>query len=236
MADRAVIFDMDGVLMDSYRPHLLAWQRMAAAHGLEMAEAQFAAGFGKTGRENIVALWGGRVRPQDVQALDDEKEACYRQIIEESFPEMPGAGRLMRELHEAGFALAIGSSGPPANVEVVARRLSQGRLLGATVHGLEVPRGKPDPSIFLLAARKLHVAPSRCVVVEDAPAGIVAARAAGMPVVAVTGTASRELLAGADLIVDALTELSAPAIAALLDRREGYRQDATQRHTEAEKN
>ncbi|MCJ7544413.1 MAG: HAD family phosphatase [Phycisphaerae bacterium] len=218
MAERAVIFDMDGVLVDSYRPHLHAWQRMAAAHGLEITEAQFAAGFGKTGRENITALWGDRVRPKDVQALDDEKEACYRQIIEESFPEMPGAGRLMRELHEAGFALAIGSSGPAANVEVVVRRLSQGCLLGATVHGLEVPRGKPDPAIFLLASRKLHVAPVRCVVVEDAPAGIVAARAAGMPVIAVTGTAPREQLSGADLVVNSLVELSAPAIAALLDR------------------
>jgi HAD superfamily hydrolase (TIGR01509 family) len=218
MADRAVIFDMDGVLVDSYRPHLLAWQRMAAAHGLEMTEAQFAAGFGKTGRENIAALWPGRVRQEDIQALDDEKEACYRQIIEADFPEMPGAGRLMRELHEAGFALAIGSSGPAANVEAVARRLSQGRLLGATVHGLEVPRGKPDPAIFLLAARRLHVAPSRCVVVEDAPAGITAARAAGMPAVAVTGTVPRDRLAGADLIVDSLAELSAGAIAGLIDR------------------
>ena len=131
---------------------------------------------------------------------------------------MPGAGRLMRELHAAGFALAIGSSGPPENVEVVARRLSQGRLLGATVHGLEVPRGKPDPAIFLLAASRLHVPPARCVVVEDAPAGIAAARAAGMAVVAVTGTAPREKLTGADLIVDSLTELSASAIAALIDR------------------
>jgi beta-phosphoglucomutase len=219
MADRAVIFDMDGVLVDSYAAHLLAWQRMAAAHGLEITEAQFAAGFGKTGRENIATLWPGLVRPEDVQALDDEKEACYRQIIDGDFPEMPGAGRLMRELHEAGWALAIGSSGPAANVEVVARRLSEGRLLGATVHGLEVPRGKPDPAIFLLAARKLHVAPPRCVVVEDAPAGIAAARAAGMPAVAVTGTVPRDKLTGADLIVDSLTELSAAVLGALIDRR-----------------
>jgi beta-phosphoglucomutase len=219
MADRAVIFDMDGVLVDSYRAHLLAWRQVAAAHGLQITEAQFAAGFGKTGRENIATLWPGRVRPEDIQALDDEKEACYRQIIEADFPEMPGAARLMRELHEAGFALAIGSSGPPANVEVVARRLSQGRLLGATVHGLEVVRGKPDPAIFLLAARKLHVVPSRCVVVEDAPAGIAAARGAGMPAVAVTGTMPRDKLTSADLIVDSLAELSAPMLAALIDRQ-----------------
>lgn len=218
MADRAVIFDMDGVLVDSYRPHLLAWQRMAAAHGLEITEAQFAAGFGKTGRENIAALWPGRVREEDIRALDDEKEACYRRIIEQDFPEMPGAGRLMRELHAAGFALAIGSSGPPANVEVVARRLSEGRLVGATVHGLEVPRGKPDPAIFLLAARRLSVPSPRCAVVEDAPAGIIAGRAAGMTVIAVTGTAPREWLTGADLIVDSLTELSPATIAALIDR------------------
>ena len=221
MADRAVVFDMDGVLVDSYRPHLLAWQRMARAHGLEISEEQFAAGFGKTGRENIATLWGDRVRPEDVQAMDDEKEADYREIIEADFPEMPGAGRLMRELHAAGFGMAIGSSGPAANVEVVARRLSEGKLLGATVHGVEVPRGKPDPAIFLLAAERLGVRPGRCVVIEDAPAGILAAHAAGMAVIAMTGTAARERLSSAESIVDSLGELNVPAIAALIDRSRG---------------
>ncbi len=218
MAERAVIFDMDGVLVDSYRPHLAAWQRMAAVHGLEMTERQFAASFGRTGREIIAGLWGGRVRNEDIQRLDDEKEVYYRQILTEQFPEMPGAGELMEALHEAGFAMAIGSSGPPANVAVVAECLSAGRLLGATVNGMEVPRGKPDPAIFLLAAEKLRVPAGQCAVVEDAPAGIEAAGRAGMAAIAVTGTAPRDQLAAADLIVDSLAELDPPAIAALIDQ------------------
>jgi len=218
MKDRAVIFDMDGVLVDSYRPHLQAWQRMAAAHGLEMTERQFAASFGRTGREIISHLWGDRVQAEDIQGLDEEKEAYYREILEDSFPEMPGAAWLMEDLHAAGFALAIGSSGPPANVALVAAKLSAGRLLGATVNGMEVPRGKPDPAIFLLAAEKLAVPPRRCVVVEDATAGIVAAHRAGMAAVAVTGTAPREQLAAADLVVDSLAKLDAAAFAALIDR------------------
>jgi beta-phosphoglucomutase len=221
MADRAVIFDMDGVLVDSYSAHFQAWQRLAAKHGLEMTEAQFAATFGRTGREIILDLWGRRISPDQAAALDAEKETYYRQVLQEHFPEMPGASRLLEELHQAGFALAVGSSGPSENVDLVVRRLAGGRLFDATVNGMEVGAGKPDPAIFLLAARKLGVTPAHCAVIEDAPSGVQAGLRAGMAVIAVTGTAAREKLLEADMVVDSLLELSPRLIAELLDRRSG---------------
>jgi beta-phosphoglucomutase len=221
MPDRAVIFDMDGVLVDSYQPHFKAWQRTAAKHGLELTDQQFAACFGRTGREFISALWGDRIPQDQAPAFDAEKEICYRQVLEELFPEMPGASKLLRELHQAGFGLAIGSSGPPENVELVVRCLPAGGLFQATVHGMEVSAGKPDPAVFLLAASKLGVPPHRCAVIEDAPAGIEAARRAGMAVIALTGTGPRSKLDPAHMVVNSLLDLSLKRIAGLIDHHSG---------------
>lgn len=216
MAKYGVIFDMDGVLVNSYRAHFDSWNRMAHAHGLAMTESQFAASFGRTTREIIKMLWGDNVADDDIPAMDDEKEAAYRDILRESFPEMPGAKDLLVALHEAGFALAIGSSGPPENVAVVRQALPP--VFDAAVTATDVTHGKPHPEVFLKAARKLGVRPIRCAVVEDAPAGVKAARRAGMAAVAVTGTAPWAKLARrAHLVVSSLTELTEERLTTLID-------------------
>ena len=218
VAKYAVIFDVDGVLVASYRPHLLSWQQMSARHGLTMTEEQFAATFGKTTREIIRQLWPGRFDEGAVAALDGEKEALYREILERDFPEMPGAADLIGQLHAAGFALAIGSSGPPENVRLVARKIGNGKFISAAVDGMEVRHGKPEPDIFLAAAKKLGVEPGRCAVIEDAPVGLDAARRAGMAAIALMGTAPREALAvHGQIIVERLSELNAGRIGALID-------------------
>lgn len=214
-----VIFDMDGVLVDSYQPHLKSWQELARRHGLEMTEVQFAATFGRTSREIIRELWGDQVAEEDVAEMDAEKEALYRDILREDFPEMDGAEELIASLAAAGVALAIGSSGPPENVEVVMECLPSAHRFAATVHGKEVSHGKPHPEVFLKATEKLGLPPKRCAVVEDAVPGVKAARSAGMACVAITGTTTREELssAGANLVVDSLRELTPGHIAGLID-------------------
>ncbi len=217
MPDRAVIFDMDGVLVDSYRAHFLSWRQMAREHGLDMTEQQFAATFGRTSRQIIAHFWGEGLTDEQIRRMDDRKEAAYREILLANFPEMPGAVELLRSLRAAGFKVAIGSSGPPENVRLVRERLGLA-LFDAVVTGMEVTHGKPDPEVFLLAAGKLGISPARCAVVEDAVAGLQAARAAGMAAVAITGTADRETLAPlADRVVDSLTELSPESLARLID-------------------
>ena len=216
MAKYGVIFDMDGVLVDSYRAHFDSWNRMARAHGLAITEQQFAASFGRTTREIIASLWSDSVSEEEIPLWDDEKEAAYRDILREAFPEMPGAAALVRALHAAGFALAIGSSGPPENVAVVRECLPP--LFDAAVTGVDVTHGKPHPEVFLTVAAKLQISPARCAVVEDAPAGVAAARSAGMAAVAITGTAPWDKLAKqAHLVVDALSEITPDRIATLID-------------------
>jgi beta-phosphoglucomutase len=210
-----VIFDMDGVLIDSYRAHFLSWQKMLQDHGLDITEEQFAATFGRTNPDIFARLYPS-VKQEQYHALAEEKEAAFREIISADFPAMDGASELIAALHRAGAALAIGSSGPPENLEAVLRELPGGTHFMATTNGSEIARGKPHPEVFLTAARKLGLPPERCVVVEDAPAGVAAGKAAGCAVIALTGTAARQQLAGADLVVDSLRKLTPEIVKKLL--------------------
>jgi len=204
---------MDGVLVDTYHAHYQSWLEMAQAEGLGFSEEEFARTFGRTSREIIAHFWGGGYTEEQIAALDDRKEAAFRRIIAADFPAMPGANELLGRLHEAGFKLAIGSSGPPENVDLVLDRLGSRRLFDAVITATDVTRGKPDPQVFLLAAGRLGVPPERCAVVEDATAGIAAAKAAGMASIGLTSTGrTAESLAAADLVVGSLAELSVEVI------------------------
>ena len=215
------IFDMDGVLIDSYRAHFESWRRIAAEEGLHITEPQFAKTFGRTSREIIAALWGDKTCDETkIQDLDRRKEAAFRDLIRDDFPIMPGARELLDELHANGFLLAIGSSGPPENVALTLERLGRQSLFSAVVTGMDVTRGKPDPQVFLLAAERLGLPPDRCVVVEDAPAGIEAAHAAGAKAVGLASTGrTHQDLAAADLVVDHLHELSPALLRTLIAPR-----------------
>jgi beta-phosphoglucomutase len=217
----AVIFDMDGVLIDTYQAHFQSWRQMAAETELVMTEPQFAQSFGRTSREIIGSLWGqGRFQDADIARLDARKEELFRQIIAADFPRMPAARELLVALHRAGFLLAIGSSAPPENVELVLDRLDVDSLFEAVVTGRDIRRGKPDPQVFLTAAARLRMPPEWCAVVEDAPAGIAAALAAEMTAIGLASTGrTRAELATAHLVVDSLRELSPQVIDDLIVRR-----------------
>jgi len=216
--DVSVIFDVDGVLVDSYNAHYQSWQLLCGERGLEMTHDQFIATFGRTSREIIKELWPNHVASEaDVAELDDRKEALFRELLAGDFPAMDGASELIDQLHDDGILMAVGSSGPPENVGLVLDALGRDGVFGGVVTGRDVTRGKPDPQVFLLGAERLGASPSNCVVIEDAPAGVAAAHAAGMKCVAVVSTGRvREKLESADLIVDSLRELSPQIIRALI--------------------
>ncbi|MGA2258323.1 MAG: HAD family phosphatase [Thermoguttaceae bacterium] len=216
----ATIFDMDGVLIDSYRAHYQSWVEMARGHGLSISEQQFKDSFGRTSRESMAQYWGPRrFSDEDVQAMDQEKEAAFRRIIAANFPAMRGGVELVAALHQAGFGVAVGSSAPRENLALAIDRLGVRDRLDAVVTGSDVQRGKPDPQIFLVAAERLDVLPARCVVIEDAPVGIAAAAAAGMACVGLASTGrTREVLSKAQLVVDSLTELSPEVLRQAIER------------------
>ena len=218
MKDKGVIFDVDGVLIDSYEAHYLAWRDLTDTHGFDLTEELFAQSFGRTSRE-VIALWWGQDCFSDgqVQEMTDRKEAIYREKIARSFPEVPGAKELIQALDQAGFKMAVGSSGPPGNVAAALNVVDPDQRIVARISGDDVEVGKPDPQVFLLAAEGLALPPQRCVVIEDAAPGIAAAQAAGAASVGYVGSGrTAEELRAADLIVTSLTELSPGVLAVLL--------------------
>jgi len=219
MPQLAVIFDMDGVLVDSYRAHFESWRGAYRELGIEYSEAAFAADFGRTSRDILQRKFGDSLTDQRLRELDERKEALYRDIIRKNFPAMDGAAELVEALAADGFRLAIGSSGPPENVALVQAQFTAGRHIGAVVTRADVTRGKPDPQVFLIAAQRLHVPPESCAVIEDAVHGITAAQRAGMTAIALTGTLQRDELSAADAVVDNLRQLSPERIRALIGER-----------------
>lgn len=202
-----VIFDLDGVLVDSGWAHKKSWYDLAEKEGFPMTDEFFFNTFGMQNYQIIPMLIERDASPDEVDRLSDWKEQRYRDIIAEELVPVEGAKTLLGDLRNTGFLLAVGSSAPKANLELVLDCTDLQDYFDAYVTSQDVTKGKPAPDTFLKAAEKLSLSASSCIVVEDAVQGIQAAKAAGMPVVAVTTTRSRADLVGADIIVDNLAQL-----------------------------
>lgn len=204
-----IIFDLDGVLVDTSEFHRQSWFDLAQREGFEMSDEFFYKTFGMQNYQ-ILAMLAGRELPRDeIDRLARWKEQRYRELAKEKLTLMSGAKGLLEDLKDNGFLVAIGSSAPRANLDFVLELTGVNGYFDACVTGEDVSNGKPAPDTFLKAAERLSLAPARCAVVEDAVQGVEAAKNAGMPVVAVTATRSRADLKHADIIVETLTELKA---------------------------
>jgi beta-phosphoglucomutase family hydrolase len=218
---QAVIFDLDGVVVDTTDQHHRSWQQAMAEQGYSVSNSEFCDFFGMRNEEIVQRLLGNDVTAEQISAIAGRKEEIYRRLVHQSLAPVLGLMPLLADLRAHGFRLALGTSAPPENIALIFDELQLDDKFDAVVGGADVTRGKPHPDVFLLAAERLAVPPQCCVVIEDAVAGIEAARAAGMHSIAVTSTNSREklLAAGADRVVDSLAELDATAIARLLAQR-----------------
>jgi HAD superfamily hydrolase (TIGR01509 family) len=212
-AARAVLWDLDGTLVDSAQQHWEAWRETLEARGLSITPAQFRATFGRR-NDAILAGWLGADQPAAlVREIGDAKEARYRELVAGGgLAPLPGAMAWVERLAQGGWRQAVASAAPRANVDVVVKTLGIEGRFGALVGAEDVRHGKPDPEVFLVAAARLGVPASRCVVVEDAAPGIEAARRAGMRCIGV-GPAD---LGRADLVAGSLTDLAADAYDRLL--------------------
>lgn len=216
----AAIWDVDGTLVDTADLHFQAWQAVCGEQGRDFTRDDFAATFGQRNPEIIRKLFGAHFNEEEIAALGERKEVLYRAAASNGVVLLPGVRTLVEDLNRAGFAQAIGSSAPHANLELILRLTGIAGFFSVVVGSEDTQRGKPDPQVFLTAAERLGMPAARCVVFEDAVAGVQAARAGGMKCVAVrcVGHHSEDGLrqAGADLVVETLEQVSANTIRNLL--------------------
>lgn len=217
---KGVIFDMDGVLVDTGWAHKQSWYDLAEKEGFSMSDEFFSSTFGMQNYQIIPMLLERESTRNEIDRLAEWKEQRYREIVSEQLTLSEGAKTLLEDLKGNGFLLAVGSSAPRANLDFVLERVQADGYFDACVSGEEVNAGKPAPDTFLKAAEKLSLGPDHCIVVEDAVQGVDAAKAAVMAVVAVTTTRDRAALRRADVIVDSLAELSADNFTQLLASRD----------------
>jgi len=213
---KAVLWDLDGTLVNSEEYHWQSWRDALAPEGLAITYEQFLASFGMK-NEPIMRLWlGAGYTPERAVRIAEAKEADYRRLAQlHGLTPLPGAREWVARLKATGWRQAIATSAPRANAEVMLGALEMTALFDAIVVAEDVSHGKPDPEPFLVAAARVDVQPARAIVVEDAVAGIEGARRAGMKSV---GVNARQPL-GADVNVASLVDLTPDAFDRLVPSR-----------------
>lgn len=203
------IFDWDGVIIDSSRYHEESWELLAKQENRALPQGYFAQAFGKRNETIIPEVLGWTREKQEITRLADRKEKMYRGLISNrGIAALPGVKPFLEMLRVHKIPCCVGSSTPRLNITLVLKQLGFNRYFQDIVAAEDVSRGKPDPEVFLKAARTLQVSPEQCIVFEDALVGIRAAKAGGMKVVAVSTTHPFSELREADLVTDRLDQLS----------------------------
>src|SRR5512139_757476 len=202
---RAVLWDMDGTLIDSMPIHWQAWQDVLRQINRTVEHGVWNQTVGMRNSE-IMPLLFPDMSPAEMAYVDEAKEARYRELIESQGIELlPGVAEWIQRFKAAGWQQAVASSAPPENVATIAHVLHLNGNFQAMICGADVQRGKPDPDIFLAAAQRLSVLPQHCLVIEDASTGIEAAHRAGMKAIGVLNT---HVHLEADVVVRSLQDLT----------------------------
>lgn len=210
---RAVLWDFDGTLIRTTEYHWRAWRETLAAENFTLTRERFAESFGRRDEASLRGYLGANLSEGEIRRISGAKDARYLELVKSEGVELlPGVSRWLGQLKARGWRQAVASSAALLIIESVLDRLGIGPYFDAVVGAENVERGKPHPDVFLAAAARIRVTPARCIVIEDAPSGVEAARRAGMPSVGVLSThaalhADRVVLTLEELPDDALEEL-----------------------------
>jgi len=209
---KTVLWDMDGVIADSNLLHFAAWQETFAKRGVKFTREDFTKLFGTRNDFIIHSVMGEEVPERDVKIMAQEKEENFRRKAKGNIKPFPGVVKLLNAIKNGNFKLGLVSSAPKENIDLVIGELNLEGFFDCIVFGREVSESKPSPQIYLLAAEKLEVTPKDCVVIEDSPLGVNAAKNAGMQCLAISNTHPRQELEEADKVVASLENIDLIAL------------------------
>lgn len=186
----ALLFDLDGTLVNNMMVHHRAWQRKLRELGLDYSLERVKDEIHGVNLEILERLFGDRFTREERKQIAGDKEAAYREIFADDFGAniVPGALEFIRQAHTTGIPMAIGTAGPKENAEFVIDRLGIGELMGHVVHSGMVSKGKPDPEVFRQGAEVLGVPLDECIIFEDSVTGAQAANNADAAVIVLTTT------------------------------------------------
>lgn len=211
---RAVLWDLDGTLIDSAELHWLSWREIMEGEGRPLTHEEFTRDFGKRNDSVLRGYFGDDLPDHEVTRIGGAKEQRYRDYVAmHGMPLLPGAREWLERLRDEGWRQAIASSAPVHNIGIIVEACGIAGYFGAIAGYENVAQGKPSPDVFLLAATRLGVPPARCIVIEDAAHGVDGAHRAGMRAI---GVGPRHDRLGADRSVPSLDQLAPDAFDRLL--------------------
>ena len=206
--DFAVIFDMDGVVVDSNPFHRKAIEQFCQKHGYRLSEDQIRARvFGRTNKEWLTDLLGGSVATDKIKQYEDEMESKFRMDYAPHVKPIKGLIRFLGALRRNNVKMALASSAPKLNVDFILKKTRTANFFKTIIDGDSIEKGKPHPEVYLKTTKAINFIPEKCIVIEDSLSGIEAAKRAGCKVVGITTTHSLQELASADLVINDFEEI-----------------------------
>ena len=211
-----ILWDLDGVLVDTRDVHYRTWKQLLGERGINLTYEDFRSTFGMKNAD-FLHLWLGReLEPLEAEEISNAKEVRFRRAARGQVQALPGVQSWLEQFRTWGFPQAVASSADIDNIEMLVDELGIRRYFAALVSAYAWP-GKPDPAVFLEAARRIDMPPQQCLVIEDSVPGVEAARRAGMKCLAVTTTYPATALGAASIVVERLEHLAVSQLQALLD-------------------
>lgn len=214
----AILFDMDGVIIDSNPYHKLSLDIFLKKYGFELSEDERKKRlYGRANKDWINDLYDGKLNNEQLLSLGSEKEEIWRELFKNDIVEVNGLSNFLEKLVANEVDFCIGTSAPPENVLFTLSKTKLYKYFKTILHQDHVVKGKPDPEIYLNCAKALKIAPQNCIVIEDSLAGIQAGKGAGCKVIGITTTHTADEMPNVDLVIEDFTELTIEKLYELFD-------------------